>query len=108
MMKPVREGGGDDGTYYTRGCATVAHLLILISGVIFGIFLHGSCSLPSVPLPFPATLPLLSALPPPQVPELSLLDNYLLSNQMSTYCDQLNIASTQALQKLYVFEALQK
>ena len=42
------------------------------------------------------------------MPELSLLDNYLLSNQMSTYCDQLNIASTQALQKLYVFEALQK
>ena len=42
------------------------------------------------------------------VPELSLLENYLISNQMSTYCDQLNIASTQSLQKLYVFEALQK
>ena len=42
------------------------------------------------------------------VPELSLLDNYLVSNQMSTHCDQLNIASTQALQKLYVFEALQR
>lgn len=42
------------------------------------------------------------------VPELSLLDNYLISNQMSTHCDQLNIASTQALQKLYVFEALQR
>ncbi len=42
------------------------------------------------------------------IPELSLLDNYLISNQLSTYCDQLNIASTQALQKLYVFEALQK
>jgi translation initiation factor 3 subunit H len=42
------------------------------------------------------------------VPELSLLENYLISNQMSTYSDQLNIASTQALQKLYVFEALQK
>ena len=58
---------------------------------------------PFLPL-FPSSLPS----PPPQVPELSLLDNYLLSNQMSTYCDQLNIASTQALQKLYVFEALQK
>ena len=42
------------------------------------------------------------------VPEPGLLENYLICNQMSTYCDQLNIASTQALQKLYVFEALQK
>eukprot|EP00955_Chlamydomonas_euryale_P054426 355816-Chlamydomonas_euryale.AAC.5 len=42
------------------------------------------------------------------VPELSLLDHYLVTNQLTTYCDQLNIASTQALQKLYVFEALQK
>ncbi len=40
-------------------------------------------------------------------PELSLLDNYLITNQLSTYCDQLNLASTQALQKLYVFEAFQ-
>ena len=38
------------------------------------------------------------------LPEPSLLDNYLISNQLSTYCDQLNMASTQALQKLYVFE----
>jgi translation initiation factor 3 subunit H len=42
------------------------------------------------------------------IPELSLLDNYLISNQLSTYCDQLNIACTQSLQKLYVFESLQK
>ncbi|GAX74259.1 hypothetical protein CEUSTIGMA_g1708.t1 [Chlamydomonas eustigma] len=42
------------------------------------------------------------------IPELSLLDNYLISNQLSTYCDQLNIACTQSLQKLYIFESLQK
>mmetsp|Transcript_14500 Transcript_14500/g.31531 ORF Transcript_14500/g.31531 Transcript_14500/m.31531 type:complete len:326 (+) Transcript_14500:145-1122(+) len=42
------------------------------------------------------------------LPEPSLLDSYLISNQLSTYCDQLNMASVQALQKLYVFEALQK
>lgn len=42
------------------------------------------------------------------LPELSLLDNYLIANQLSTYCDQLNLASTQSMQKLYVFEALQK
>jgi translation initiation factor 3 subunit H len=40
-------------------------------------------------------------------PELSLLDNYLITNQLSTYCDQLNLACTQSLQKLYVFEAFQ-
>lgn len=39
------------------------------------------------------------------VPEVSLLDNYLVTSQMSTYCDQLNIAAAQSLQKLYVFDA---
>ena len=42
------------------------------------------------------------------LPEPSLLNNYLLNNQLSTYCDQLNIACTQSLQKLYVFEGFAK
>eukprot|EP00798_Chlamydomonas_sp_ICE-L_P025676 gene25676-11343_t len=42
------------------------------------------------------------------VPEPSLLDNYLLTNQISTYSDNLNMASTQALQKLFVFESFAK
>lgn len=42
------------------------------------------------------------------VPEPGQLENFLVSNQISTHCDQLNMAATQALQKLYVMEALQK
>lgn len=42
------------------------------------------------------------------IPEPSLLDSYLLNNQLSTFCDQLNIAATQSLQKLYVFEGFAK
>ncbi|MEW5319343.1 MAG: hypothetical protein WDW38_010502 [Sanguina aurantia] len=42
------------------------------------------------------------------VPEPGQLENFLVSNQISTHCDQLNTAATQALQKLYVMEALQK
>lgn len=42
------------------------------------------------------------------LPEPSLLDNHLVCCQMSTFCDQLNLASTQALQKLYIFESFAK
>lgn len=42
------------------------------------------------------------------LPEPSLLDNYLVSCQMSTFCDQINVASTNALQKLYIFESFAK
>lgn len=42
------------------------------------------------------------------IPEPSLVDNYLISNQLSTYCDQLNMASTQSMQKLYAMEAIQR
>jgi hypothetical protein len=42
------------------------------------------------------------------IPELSLLDSFLIANQISTYCDQLTAASTNTMEKLYVVDALQK
>uniref|UniRef100_A0A7S0X132 Eukaryotic translation initiation factor 3 subunit H n=1 Tax=Chlamydomonas leiostraca TaxID=1034604 RepID=A0A7S0X132_9CHLO len=42
------------------------------------------------------------------MPEPSLLDTYLITSQISTYADQLNLAATQTLEKLYVVESLQK
>lgn len=42
------------------------------------------------------------------VPEPNLLDNYLVTNQISTFCDQLNTASMGTIEKLYVADALQK
>ncbi len=42
------------------------------------------------------------------IPEPSLLDPFLVSCQMATYCDQINAAATQTLEKMYVMEALQK
>lgn len=42
------------------------------------------------------------------IPEPSLLDNFLVTSQMVTYCDQINTAATQTLEKLYVMESLQK
>ena len=41
------------------------------------------------------------------VSEPSQLDAYLITNQISTYCDQINAASTQSLQKMYLMEAFQ-
>lgn len=42
------------------------------------------------------------------IPEPSMLDVYLVANQLSTYCDQINVASTQTLEKLYIMAGLQK
>eukprot|EP00199_Chlamydomonas_sp_CCMP681_P002659 CAMPEP_0119107122 /NCGR_PEP_ID=MMETSP1180-20130426/7990_1 /TAXON_ID=3052 ORGANISM="Chlamydomonas cf sp, Strain CCMP681" /NCGR_SAMPLE_ID=MMETSP1180 /ASSEMBLY_ACC=CAM_ASM_000741 /LENGTH=321 /DNA_ID=CAMNT_0007092561 /DNA_START=50 /DNA_END=1015 /DNA_ORIENTATION=- len=42
------------------------------------------------------------------IPEPNLLDSYLVTSQISTYCDQVNIASTQSMEKLFLVEALQK
>ncbi|PNH08682.1 Eukaryotic translation initiation factor 3 subunit H [Tetrabaena socialis] len=42
------------------------------------------------------------------LPEPSMLDNYLVTNQIATYCDQLNFASSEAIQKLFLMEAMQK
>lgn len=42
------------------------------------------------------------------VPEVSLLDNYIVTSQLSAYCDQLNVACTQNVQKLFVANALQQ
>jgi translation initiation factor 3 subunit H len=40
--------------------------------------------------------------------EPSQLDNFLVTNQISTHCDQLNIAATQAIQKMFVMSAIQE
>lgn len=42
------------------------------------------------------------------VPEPSQLDFFLVASQMSTYCDHLNVATYQGLQKLNLMEAMQK
>mmetsp|Transcript_13127 Transcript_13127/g.35734 ORF Transcript_13127/g.35734 Transcript_13127/m.35734 type:complete len:340 (-) Transcript_13127:121-1140(-) len=42
------------------------------------------------------------------LPEPNLLDNYLVTSQISTFCDQLNTASMGTIEKLYVADALQK
>lgn len=42
------------------------------------------------------------------VPEPNLLDNYLVTSQLSTYCDNLNSAAMGTIEKLYVADALQK
>lgn len=42
------------------------------------------------------------------IPEPSLLDNYLVTSQMASYCDELNQLSSQALQKLYLMQGLQQ
>ncbi len=42
------------------------------------------------------------------VPEPTQLDNMLLSNQMSSYCAHINLAATQAIDKLLLLEGLQK
>jgi translation initiation factor 3 subunit H len=40
------------------------------------------------------------------IPEPSQLDSYLITNQIGTYCDQINTAATQSLQKMYVMQGL--
>lgn len=42
-----------------------------------------------------------------QQPDLSQLDNYLIANQIESYCDQVDAFSSLALQKLNVMQALQ-
>lgn len=42
------------------------------------------------------------------VAEPSQLDNMLLANQMATYCEQISLAGTQAIDKLLLVEGLQK
>jgi translation initiation factor 3 subunit H len=39
------------------------------------------------------------------LPEPSLLDSFLVTSQISTYCDQINMASTQTMEKLFVMGA---
>jgi len=41
------------------------------------------------------------------LPEPNQLDTFLITNQISTYCDQLSIYSAQSLEKLYLMEGLQ-
>lgn len=41
------------------------------------------------------------------IPELSQLDNYLITNQINNFCEQISAASANGLQKLYVAQALQ-
>ena len=36
------------------------------------------------------------------------LDNYLITNQISNYCDQINVTALQGLQKMFVMEAFHK
>lgn len=42
------------------------------------------------------------------IPEPSMLDNYLVTNQIATYCDQINFAASEAIQKLFLMESMQK
>ncbi|KAG2488874.1 hypothetical protein HYH03_012669 [Edaphochlamys debaryana] len=42
------------------------------------------------------------------IAEPSMLDNYLVTNQISTYCDQINLAASEAIQKLFLMEGMQK
>jgi translation initiation factor 3 subunit H len=42
------------------------------------------------------------------VPEPSMLDNYLVSNQLSTHCDQLNLAASDSILKLVLMEGVHK
>lgn len=42
------------------------------------------------------------------IPEPSMLENYLVSNQLSTHCDQLNLATSDSILKLCLMESLHK
>lgn len=42
------------------------------------------------------------------IPEPSMLDSYLVVNQLSTYCEQMNSACNLTLEKLYIAAGLQK
>ncbi|PNW71763.1 hypothetical protein CHLRE_16g676314v5 [Chlamydomonas reinhardtii] len=42
------------------------------------------------------------------IPEPSMLDNYLVTNQIATYCDQVNVAAGETIQKLFLMEGMQK
>lgn len=42
------------------------------------------------------------------LPEPSQLDNYLVTNQAATYCDQINTAASSAIQRMYIMQALQE
>ena len=42
------------------------------------------------------------------IPEPNQLDNFLITNQINTYCEQLSSYSMQSLQKLQLMEALQR
>ncbi len=42
------------------------------------------------------------------IPEPSMLDSYLVTNQIATYCDQINFAASEAIQKLFLMESMQK
>jgi len=41
------------------------------------------------------------------IAEPPALDQYLISNQVANYCDQISHASGQAMSKMYVMQALQ-
>lgn len=41
------------------------------------------------------------------VPEPSQLDSFLVSNQLASHCDQLNVAATQAIQRMYIMQGIQ-
>jgi translation initiation factor 3 subunit H len=42
------------------------------------------------------------------IPEPSPLDGYLITNQVSNYCEQMNTYAAQSLEKLYLMEGFQK
>ncbi|KXZ42312.1 hypothetical protein GPECTOR_164g154 [Gonium pectorale] len=42
------------------------------------------------------------------IPEPSILDHYLVTAQMASFCDQINAASSEAIQKLFLMEGMQK
>ena len=42
------------------------------------------------------------------IPEPNQLDNFLITNQIATYLDQLSVYSAQSLEKLFAVEGLQR
>lgn len=42
------------------------------------------------------------------IPEPAQLDQYLITNQIANYCDQISSASQQGMAKLYLMESMQK
>ena len=71
---------------------------------------HPPCPACHWPTPVCVTSPPTGEEDPAQfrpIAEPPALDQYLISNQVANYCDQIGHASGQAMSKMYVMQALQ-